>query len=466
MTMKHVVREMQWPEFGTAEPPAPPAIEELRGRLSAARDAMVRCGFTHLVVYGDREHFANILYLSGLDPRFEEALLVVGPDPKPLLLVGNECEGYLTVSQLYRDGFLRHERYPTFSLLDQPRAGSRKLRDIFGGEKIGLRSRVGCVGWKYFSEQEVRMPSHAIDIPSYIADTLRSLAGPEMVLNATDLFMHPDRGFRATCSAAEIAFLEYSGAAASDGFKAMMLGLKEGMVDFDVCRLMGYNGLPLCCHPTFVTGVTRDRGLSGPVGAVLKRGEPFAANLGYWGSNTCRAGWLAGEEKDLPADARDYVPAFAGPYFEAMGEWFRLLRIGTTGDALYHAVQDRLPFDKFGIFLNPGHLIHWDEWLSAPVYAGSTIRLKSGMAIQSDVIPSSKTYFSTRLEDGFALADVSLRGELERRYPACMNRCRARRRFMIDTLGFELSEEVLPLSNMCGIVTPFHLRPERILTLQ
>ena len=246
----------------------------------------------------------------------------------------------------------------------------------------------------------------------------------------------------------------------------MVMGLREGMTDFDACRLLGYNGLPLCCHPTFVTAATRDRGLSGPIGAVLRRGDPFAGNFGYWGSNTCRAGWLVREESELPQDARDFVPAFAGPYFEAMGDWFRLLRTGTTGDALYHAIQDKLPFDRFGIVLNPGHLIHWDEWLSAPVYAGSTIVLKSGMAIEADVIPSSKTYFSTRLEDSYALADAGLRLELERRYPACLKRCQARRRFMMETLGFELSEEVLPLSNMCGIAPPFYLRPERILTLR
>ena len=33
---------------------------------------------THLVVYGDREHFANLAYLTGFDPRFEEAVLIVG----------------------------------------------------------------------------------------------------------------------------------------------------------------------------------------------------------------------------------------------------------------------------------------------------------------------------------------------------------------------------------------------------
>ena len=51
---------------------------------------------SHLVVYGDREHFANIAYLTGFDPRFEEALLILSSRSKPLLVVGNECEAYMS----------------------------------------------------------------------------------------------------------------------------------------------------------------------------------------------------------------------------------------------------------------------------------------------------------------------------------------------------------------------------------
>ena len=36
-------------------------------------------GYDHIVVWGDREHSANIAYLTGFDPRFEEAVLIVGP---------------------------------------------------------------------------------------------------------------------------------------------------------------------------------------------------------------------------------------------------------------------------------------------------------------------------------------------------------------------------------------------------
>jgi hypothetical protein len=216
---------------------------------------------------------------------------------------------------------------------------------------------------------------------------------------------------------------------------------------------------------TLVTGDNRERGLSGPIGARVRRGDPLASNISYWGSNICRAGWVAESAADLPAEARDYVEAFAGPYVEAMAEWFAHLRIGTRGGELAAIVAERLPFERFGISLNAGHLIHLEEWVSSPVYPGSEVRLHSGMAVQVDVIPSSPVYFSTRMEDGVVLADADLRRKLHKLDPACYGRCEKRRAFMTDVLGLEVSEDVLPLSNIPTIVPPFFLRPNAVLAL-
>lgn len=457
--------DIDWPEFGTVDVPPQIALEEYHGRLAAARRMMEKRGLTHLVVYGDREHFANIQYLTGFDPRFEEALFVLRPKGTPLLIVGNECEGYLPVSPLFAADELRSERYPSFSLLDQPRSGARRLRDILADEEIGEDSKVGTAGWKYYTLAEMPDPDHAIELPAMIVDLLRELADDELVVNATDILMHPDYGLRAKCSAVEIAYLEYAGVRSSEAFKRMVMNMRPGMRDFDVVANAGYNGEPLNCHVTFTTGANLDKSLSGPVGALLKKGDPFASNFAYWGSNICRAGWIAESSADLPAEARDYIESFAGPYFSAMGEWFRLLRAGTAGDALYRVIADNLPFEKFNVFLNPGHLIHMDEWLSSPIYQGSTIPIQSGMVMQVDVIPSSPIYYSTRMEDGVAIADADLRAQLQREYPECYARCRARRQFMIDTLGFELADDVLPLSNIPAIVPPFFLKPRQVFAL-
>lgn len=72
---KALLQSIEWPEFGLADFPGPPAPDELETRLSRLRNEMRQRGLTHLAVYGDREHMANLMYLVHFDPRFEEALL-------------------------------------------------------------------------------------------------------------------------------------------------------------------------------------------------------------------------------------------------------------------------------------------------------------------------------------------------------------------------------------------------------
>ena len=78
----------------------PSAMPVLPDELYAARTERARAraaerGYDSLVVYADREHSANLSHLTGFDPRFEEAVLIlaVARDEDPLLLVGNECQG-------------------------------------------------------------------------------------------------------------------------------------------------------------------------------------------------------------------------------------------------------------------------------------------------------------------------------------------------------------------------------------
>ena len=88
------------------------------------------------------------------------------------------------------------------------------------------------------------------------------------------------------------------------------------------------------------------------------------------------------------------------------------------------------------------------------------------MAFQVDVIPATGTdYFTTNIEDGIALADATLRAELAAAHPDAWARIRARRRFMRESLGIELHDDVLPLSNLAAHLPPFVLRPDRAMTL-
>src|ERR1035437_3468445 len=96
----------------------------------------------------------------------------------------------------------------------------------------------------------------------------------------------------------------------------------------------------------------------------------------------------------------------------------------------------------------------------------SRIELRSGMALQVDVIPATGSdCFTTNIEDGIALADQSLRDEFARTYPAAWDRIQARRRFMADALGIVLHPDVLPFSNIPAYLPPFLLRPDTAMTL-
>ncbi len=125
-------------------------IEETIARIDAA-------SLDVLAVYADREHSANLAYLTGFDPRFEEALLLLDRRGNRLLLVGNECMGYLPEAELG----LRVELFQEFSLMGQPREKSRPLRKILAGFGVGRGSRVGCAGWKCYQSRLVRTTSRA-----------------------------------------------------------------------------------------------------------------------------------------------------------------------------------------------------------------------------------------------------------------------------------------------------------------
>jgi hypothetical protein len=90
--------------------------------------------------------------------------------------------------------------------------------------------------------------------------------------------------------------------------------------------------------------------------------------------------------------------------------------------------------------------------------------MHSGM-MQVDVIPSSSTYFSTRMEDGITIADRDLQAKVRALYPDCFARCIQRREFMRSTLGIEVTDDVLPLSNMPAIVPPYFFSPSQILVM-
>src|SRR5262249_10889621 len=152
---------------------------------------------------------------------------------------------------------------------------------------------------------------------------------------------------------------------------------RPGMREYDAAQLMMPIGLPTSCHPMLASGPRAKLGLASPTHRRMERGQPFAAALGLWGALTCRAGWMVAEESELPRDASDYLDRLARPYFRCVVEWYETIGIGVSGGEMDALVKRHLGDPFFGVSLNPGHLIHLDEWMNSPIYPGSDERLQS-----------------------------------------------------------------------------------------
>src|SRR5262245_2497132 len=129
MVATHITARLaavELPEFGSAstEPLLPPTM--FAARLARLRASMEPRGYAHLVVWADREHSANLAYLTGFDPRFEEAVLIVGGTGDPAVLVGNECAGMAAAAPLP----MRLVTFQDLSLPGQPRDASASLAAI------------------------------------------------------------------------------------------------------------------------------------------------------------------------------------------------------------------------------------------------------------------------------------------------------------------------------------------------
>jgi len=449
--------DIELPAFGIPDgmPEIPASVYE--ARLERLRERMDSAGVDRLVVYADREHSANMSFLTGFDPRFEEALLVVGPADDPAILVGNENWGTAGAAAVE----LRRHRFQDFSLPSQPRDRSRPLAEILGEEGIGPGTRVGLVGWKTYDTVS------ASDVPAYLVDELRGLvASRGSVENATGLLIDPADGLRVINEVEQLAAFEWASCHTSQGVRNLLRELEPGMTEQEAVRLLGWNGWPLSCHLMLTAGNRARFGLLSPGDRPIQRGDPFTTAFGIWGALTCRAGFVVEDADELPDAIRDYVDRLVAPYFNAIAAWYAALHIGQTGGALQAIVDEHLGDPFFGIFLNPGHQLHLDEWVNSAIYPGSTVELQSGMCFQVDVIPATGTeYFTSNIEDGIVLADASLRGDFAERFPDAWSRIGRRREFMATSLGIELHPDVLPLSNLPAVLAPFILRPDRAMAM-
>ncbi|MCU0790299.1 MAG: aminopeptidase P family N-terminal domain-containing protein, partial [Nitratireductor sp.] len=262
--------EVKLPDFGVPDelPELSPQI--FAARLSRLRAEIGHCGLDALVIYADREHCANIAWLTGFDPRFEEAVLVVGKAGDPVLLTGLENQGMGRAAPLP----LEVRLYPPFGLMGQDRSATLPLADLLRDCGLKQGNKIGAAGWKYYGQLEAPDPGAWLEIPSFIADTLRAIAGPSgSVRNAGALLMDAESGLRAVLEIDELARFEFAACHVSEAVKRVVKGTRPGMREFEAASLMQPIGLPLSCHQMFSSGPRAWNGLPSPSSRVISHGE-------------------------------------------------------------------------------------------------------------------------------------------------------------------------------------------------
>ena len=453
-----VLREVTLPDFGMPSemPELPPEV--YASRLERLRERADVRGYDRIVVYADREHSANAAFLTGFDPRFEEALLVIGPEGDPAVLVGNECWGIAGAAPVA----LRRHRFQDFSLPNQPRDRSRPLAEILRSEGIGPGSRVGVVGWKTYAH-----PSMS-DLPAYLLDELRDLVGGGgAVENATDLFIDPADGLRVINEPEQIAALEWASCQTSSGMRSLLSGLRPGVTEREAVALLGWNGWPLSCHLMLTAGPRARHGLLSPGDRPIGRGDPFTSAYGIWGALTCRAGFVVEDAGELPEPIRDYVDRLVAPYFAAIGAWYAAIHVGpdrrgAPGDhrrAARRPVLRGLPQSRppdpprrvGGVTDLPAARPSscapaWRSRSTSSRRPGPTTSRRTSRTGSSSPTPRCGT--SSRGASATCGRESSDGGN------SCRRRC-----------GIDLHPDVLPLSNLPAVLAPFLLRPDRAMSL-
>lgn len=433
-------------------------------RLNRVRALMAEKGLDSLLVYGDREHFANLHYLTGYDPRFEEALLLITMSEKLTLFVGNEGVAYAQIVPVP----VELKLYQSLSLVGQSRseATSETFLEDMRQAGVPTGAKLGVVGWKYFLDGEIDAPRETVDVPYHLAKQLFSLFGADNVVNATDLLMHPDYGCRATLDVHDLAMLELAGTKTSWSVRRMMESFRSGLSELEATEYLAMDGDPLVAHPNL--NFTLERGRMGLASASeehrLHLGAPVNLGFGYRGSMVARTGVYTRNREETERYWPGYFEKVLVPYFRVIKSWYESIGIGITGKAVLEEIDREVPeFNQLKVGLNPGHLIHTDEWTSSPFLRDQEIELKSGMGIQCDIIPAPEGFPGVHVEDGLALADKNLRTELKRHYPEAWARIQERRVFVEQELGISLRDEVLPFSDIQGCLFPFSADMETVM---
>lgn len=448
---------LPYPEIEPAT--AQPVIPAYRyaQRLKAMREKMAERGLDCVLVYADREHFWNFKYFMGFDPRFEEGLLVINRADPSYLIMGNECLNLHALAPVPVKPLLCQE----FSLPNQPMDKYVPMEELLKQAGVFSGAKIGIADWKMFTDAAGNVRKQSFAVPAFVLSAAVSAVGRDgSVESATDMLIHSGYGLRIRHDADTIALFEYGASIASDAARRQMDCLKPGMKEGELANEFKTYGLQHNLHPFALAGENSHKGLICSSDYEIRLGDGLNLCLALEGGLTCRHGYVAESVEDLKPEFRNYVDDVVKPYYAAVVSWYENMRIGVTGGEIYDMIQEIFPKEKYGWNLNPGHLGSNEEWQSSPFYKGSEYKVVSGMVLQVDIIPEVGGYNGPNVEDGMCVADEALRAELKEKYPDVYARMQARRDYLINVIGIQLPEEILPFSNIPGIFRPFMMNAE------
>lgn len=435
--------------------------EEYSNRLKSMLNIMEKKGLDAAVIYADKEHFHNFKYFIGFDPRFEESLLVIHRNGKVYVALGNECFGQAERATIPVTAVLCQ----VFSLPNQPMEEFISMDVVLKCCGLTLGMSIALIDWKLFTDMFGDSQTTVSSMPSYIADAVTRVCGERMV-NGTSLLIDPNEGLRIINSAHSVTEFEHNATIASQSVKDMMQYARPGISERELALQIRTYGQPIICHPSVKSGENARKSLISPTERIMQIGDEISLTLGMEGGLSSRKGYLAFGPDDLKTDGLEYLENVVKPYMATVFNWYQMIRIGVSFGEIYGMVEESLPKSIHKWFLNPGHYIASEEWLSSPFYKNSSIKVHSGMLLQMDIIPSNSVYSSPKCEDGICVADKQLREQIELLYPKTFERFMKRRDFMQNELGLYLAPEVLPMSNLAGEFRPYFLRYDKAITVK
>jgi Xaa-Pro aminopeptidase len=436
---------------------------EFEHRLSALQTRMAESGLNAVLVYGDEKHYENVKYLTGFDPRFESALVIVPSRDHPLVITGVESLAVFALTGRLGSAI----PFLPFSIPGLVANSPSDLRSLLTEASLRRGQRVGLIGQSYFTGT-LSDRSHRHFVPHFVWEAVVDTVGsPGLVENATGWLLDPVTGLRSAKSADEIALLEAASVFSGRAIAAMMAEARVGRTELEIMTLGFAAGgqATFGFQPTVLAGVERARStLVSPGYRRLEHGDPVSFHYGptvdgYVG-NVSRTALLARAATDLGSDRVDTIDALYQPMFDAYVALLETIRVGAPGATVHRAVADSLAKAGLTSDYNAGHLIGLAEWEGTVTTVDSRVALRSGHVFQADfhVLNRHSTHGPARVQDGYALADGPLRRELRGRWSETWGRIERRRR-RFGRLGIRLHESVLPLSDLAPEIRPFLLDP-------